>query len=250
MKRYAIARVKEECMQGEHSQQFTQYVQAKYSKYGYRKNRTIEYNPESQENHYRWVENIGEGLRHVGASHDIVRLNHTGWFTDDVFQETVHGSVYQLPARDGKAQYVPAVDDPCNDNCALVDFRSVTDDKEDAARWADSMAERYAEDEREYAAKDRAEQRGRDDGERCECRAAGGRSAAQGGCLMTSYTLGEIRNGTGFAKGARFVPLEDARELAEALHELLNLAAGNLDERQQADVVKLARVALWKVGEL
>lgn len=71
----------------------------------------------------------------------------------------VHGEVYQLPARDGEPQYVPAVNDPCNDDCACIDFRSVTNDKEECARLADQMAESWAEREREYQAKQDAEKR-------------------------------------------------------------------------------------------
>lgn len=141
------------------SAQLDAYIKRKYSQYGYPKQRAIEYNPESEENHYRWVEHVSDGLRKVGDAHDIIRLNHTGWYTDEDFGETVKGTVYRLPARGGVEQFVPAMDDPNNDDSALVDFRSVTDCKEDAARWADSMAERFAEAEREYRAKDAAEQR-------------------------------------------------------------------------------------------
>lgn len=41
----------------------------------------------------------------------------------------------------------------------VADFHSLTDDKEDAARWADSMAEGYAEREREWQAKEEAKTR-------------------------------------------------------------------------------------------
>lgn len=103
---------------------------------------------------YRWVENITPALRFVGRSDEIVRLRHTGYYTNQFQDETVRGEVYQLPARNGKPQYVPAVSDPCNENCAYLDFRSVTTDKEDCARNADSMAECWAESEREYQAKE------------------------------------------------------------------------------------------------
>jgi hypothetical protein len=157
MKGYALSQLPERFQQGPKSKALTEYIQAKYSQYGYRRSKAIEYNPESKDNHYRWVENIGDGLRKVGDAHEIVkRLGHTGWFTNQFQDETVHGEVYQLPARGGIAQYVPAVNDPCNDDCACVDFTSVTDDKEDAARQSDSMAERWAEREREYQAEESA----------------------------------------------------------------------------------------------
>lgn len=145
------------------TQALEDYITRKYSTYGYRKGKHIAYNPEfvaeGSRDRYRWVENVSDGLRYVGASHDIINLNHTGWFADNFQDETIHGEVYQLPAREGKPQYVPAVSDPNNDNCACVDFSSVTDDKEDAARWADSMAEQWAEREREYQAKENQKQR-------------------------------------------------------------------------------------------
>jgi len=139
------------------------YIDRRYSKYGFKKVKAIEYNPEFKPEYstdrYRWVENVSMGLRKVGDSDDIIRLNHTGYFTDNFQDETVHGEVYQLPARNGALQFVPAVNDTCNDDCACLDFSSVTDDKEDAARWADSMAENWAENSREEQAKDAAEQR-------------------------------------------------------------------------------------------
>lgn len=127
--------------------------------------------PDPNGNRYRWVEHPGSGLRFVGKAHDIrgsgdgnipyfdrALIDHTGWFTDVFHDEKVAGEVYQLPTHDGKSMYIPAVEDPCNDG-ALLDFHSITDDLHDAIRWADSMAERYADDAREYSAKDTAEQR-------------------------------------------------------------------------------------------
>jgi hypothetical protein len=145
------------------TQALEDYISRKYSTYGYRTGKHIEYNleftAEGSRDRYRWVENVSDGLRFVGESDKIIRLNHTGWYSDNFQDETIHGEVYQLPAREGKPQYVPAVNDPNNDNCACVDFSSVTDDKEDAARWADSMAEHWAEREREYQAKEDHKQR-------------------------------------------------------------------------------------------
>ena len=139
------------------------YVTRKYSKYGYRRGKFIEYNraftPGQSRDSYRWVENVEDGLRKVGDSDDIVRMDHTGYYVDNFQDETVHGEVYQMPARNGVSQFVPAVNDPNNKGCACLDFSSVTDDKEDAARWADSMAEQWAEREREYQAKEDAKNR-------------------------------------------------------------------------------------------
>lgn len=145
------------------TQALEDYISRRYSTYGYRKGKHIEFNPEfiaeGTRDRYRWVENASDGLRFVGASHDIIKLGHTGWYNDNFQDETIHGEVYQLPARDGKPQFVPAVSDPCNENAACLDFSSVTDDKEDAARWADSAAEQWAERNREYLAKEDQKQR-------------------------------------------------------------------------------------------
>ena len=157
---YAMGRMPEEIMRKEHSARVREYLTRKYSEFGFKREHPITFNPEWTPEHsrdrYRWVENVSDGLRHVGASHDLVRLRHTGWFVNEFQDETVHGEVYQMPARGGVARYVPAVNDPDNDDCAVLDFHSVTDDKEEAARWADQMAENYAEREREYQAEERA----------------------------------------------------------------------------------------------
>jgi hypothetical protein len=80
---------------------------------------------------------------------------------DDCQDEIAVGGVWQLPAHDDAEQretYVYGVIDPNNDDCAWIDF-DTSGTKLDAARCADSMAERFAEEAREDAAKDRAEQR-------------------------------------------------------------------------------------------
>jgi hypothetical protein len=117
----------------------------------------IEYNPIIEParahnyNNVRWVENVSCGLRLVDFADKIAHLNHEGWFIDDDFQdETYRGVVYQLPARDGKAQYVYGYADPCNDDCALLCF-DVTDDKLEAANSADNFAESFAEEARDYS---------------------------------------------------------------------------------------------------
>lgn len=99
----------------------------------------------------RWVENVSDGLRRVGFADEINRMRHRGWFTDDDGDrdEVFRGSVYRLPARDGMPQFVYGYDDPCNDDCALLSFDPVADEKE-AARYADDVAESFAEAERDY----------------------------------------------------------------------------------------------------
>ena len=127
-----------------------------------------EWQPDGTRDRYRWIENASGGLRIVGAVHEIKPdwrpiVDHCGWHLDPWGDgETVHGAVLQLPARNGVAQYVPAIADPFNDDCYRCDFRSVTDDLRTAIYAADSMAEHYAEREREYqlneSAKLRAEE--------------------------------------------------------------------------------------------
>lgn len=106
----------------------------------------------------RWIEATETYMRDIGDAHQIIRLRHTGYYTDSFHEAVVVGAVFQLPARRGVTQYVPAVRDPHNKGAALADFSNLTESKEDAARAADSMAERYAEDERDTDARYQAEQ--------------------------------------------------------------------------------------------
>lgn len=153
----------ERFQRGPKSQVLSNYISRRYSAYGYRKEKAIGYNPEFQPEHtrdrYRWIENVSKGLRFVGTSHEINRRLPLGWFTDQWQDETVSGEVYQLPGRDGEPLFVPAVSDPCNPDSACLNFSSLTSDKEDAARWADHMAEMWAESERAFREKEEMEAR-------------------------------------------------------------------------------------------
>ncbi len=109
----------------------------------------IEYNPQSKSG-ARWIENVSNGLRFTGFCDEInTRIDHKGWFCDDHQGEVMRGAVYQLPARKGKTLYVAAYADPYNDDCALVSFETYAE-KEDAARAANYMAEKAAEESREH----------------------------------------------------------------------------------------------------
>lgn len=107
---------------------------------------------------WRWLEYASRGLRVRGASHDIARsedrpraIDHTGWFTDNVFQdETVHGVVIQLPTHKGKLRFLPAVSDPNESDSFFVDFSDLQSDLLECALCADRNAEIFAEYEREY----------------------------------------------------------------------------------------------------
>lgn len=137
-----------------------------------KRNNCIIYGPEfeSGSDRLRWIEHASRGLRVVGTAHDIAReegyrraIDHTGWHLDPWGDgDTVHGAVLQLPARDRAPRYVPAVSDPVNDDCYAVDFHAITDCKMDAARWADGLAEQYAEHEREYQLQESAKLRAED----------------------------------------------------------------------------------------
>ena len=169
---------------GPHTELMSKYLSRRFkaTSYGWwKREKAITYNPEWQPEGrkgelYRVVEYPNAGLRFVGKVHEIHwddgyrdnrpsvdgrrMIDHTGWYTEDepYQHETVCGLVYQLPSRDGQWLYVPAVSDANND-AATLDFHSITDDIRDAIRWADHMAKRYAEEEREYQRKDRAENR-------------------------------------------------------------------------------------------
>ena len=131
----------------------------------------------------RWIENpAANGLRfagwydEIGASRLYGRDRHTGWYLypDGDPNECARGCVYQLPARNGCPQYVPAVRmgserrkggwlDQCGSHTApaILYLNSIEEggkggadgDNSDAwgaAKVADSMAEHLAESEREY----------------------------------------------------------------------------------------------------
>lgn len=137
-----------------------------------KKKRHIRYGPEYvPEGHpfekWRWVENLSDGLRVMGPVHEInvpgqdqSAIRHTGWFTSDegYLDELCYGVVVRLPARDGVSRFVPGFRMPYEDNdCAVLDFHSVTEDLRQACRNADTMAEWVAEEAREDSRKYRLE---------------------------------------------------------------------------------------------
>lgn len=106
----------------------------------------------------RYVENLTGYFRNVEKASDIIRMDHTGWYVDNFQDSTCHGIVVQLPARNGKPVYLYGVTDPWNKNTGMIAWRQSewTDDKKEAARWADSQAEYYAEFCREDEARESA----------------------------------------------------------------------------------------------
>ena len=100
----------------------------------------------------RWIENVSKGWRLIGYADELNRsIQHTGWFTDeDGMGETLRGIVYKLPSRKGSPVYAVGYADPYNDDCARLEIVTHCDDDSEAASYADSIAERAAETEREY----------------------------------------------------------------------------------------------------
>lgn len=105
---------------------------------------------------------LAEGWRDVGYADEVYSgrlIDHRGWFihADGRTGETYRGHVWQLPARNGVPQYVAGYMEP-NDSkasgyvvlCASGGDLELFDDKDDAARAGDALAERMAEQEREY----------------------------------------------------------------------------------------------------
>jgi hypothetical protein len=102
----------------------------------------IEYNPENEKG-FRWVEKASQGLR-------VKTREETGWYIDSICCDVAYPSLVQIPARNGQARYFPAIADPCNDDCFLVDFSESFDDEKDAWTQANRTTESYAEECREY----------------------------------------------------------------------------------------------------
>lgn len=126
--------------------------------------------------HMRWIESpSAAGLRFVGYADELVRTGGNGYYTDDDCGDTVRGVVYQMAARDGCPVFVAGYDNADNgkadrDGPAAVSFDELFIGEQgdnqgggwsrdyntiqalrDAARAADGIAERMAEEAREYS---------------------------------------------------------------------------------------------------
>jgi hypothetical protein len=96
---------------------------------------------------YAWIEKPRDaGLRLVGYADEIVNLRHKGWYCDEHQDDLFRGVVYRLPHSRG---FIAGYADPWNDGPAFVCLELAEDGRQ-AAFWADSIAEREAESEREY----------------------------------------------------------------------------------------------------
>lgn len=119
----------------------------------------------------RWIENPEQyGMRLVGLAHEVApagysysrnAVEHEGWYTDPWQHETCCGVVYQVSGKDGRARYIAGMADPFGNDAAYLCLELIEGEKRDsdwesdfglrdAARAADSIAEQWAEDEREY----------------------------------------------------------------------------------------------------
>jgi hypothetical protein len=95
-----------------------------------------------------WYSHGGEQFRRewfADETPDGPRINHTGWFCDVHQEETARGIVARLPHGRYIAGYWMSV------NGERVYYPTLFDSARDAAMSADGLAERLAENEREYS---------------------------------------------------------------------------------------------------
>ena len=108
----------------------------------------------------RFYENAEQaGLRFVGWADESLRLRHTGWYSDNYAEETFRGAIFHLPSKRGQERFVAGYGESMNDGFVLDLSEVWNDDLIGAAREADRLAERAAEDAREYEAKESAKLR-------------------------------------------------------------------------------------------
>ncbi len=110
----------------------------------------------------------GSSLRFVGFADTIdgSGIDNQGWYCDNFQDEVFRAAIWQLPGRDGEAYYLAGYIEPWNDG-GLIDVGShyaasgdnCLEAMQAAARDADHMAMRFAEDSREADTKFQAEQR-------------------------------------------------------------------------------------------
>jgi hypothetical protein len=147
-----------------------------------------------------WCEQPDSYLRRVGFADEcgLRSIRHNGWYmSDDNWTgETARGVVFQLPGRDRKPRFISGIADPNNEGCAVLSLE-IFGEKEDAARNADSLAETYADNERDYQRAWRAGQEYSELGETI--------SEARGECLAL---IAEVKaNRAGIAKTPRICKL-------------------------------------------
>jgi hypothetical protein len=118
----------------------------------------------------RHVDDTGKaGLRFVGYADELARLDHTGWFTDEEQHGKFRGAVWQLAGKGKQSRIVYGYqewdgDSETNVGSALICTSTVlladmsdgnyslgsTDEVQNAATYADGLAESAADKAREY----------------------------------------------------------------------------------------------------
>lgn len=96
---------------------------------------------------YRWVEFISAlEWRAVGFADEIISsLRHRGWYADTHYDDVYRGIVYRLPGN----RFLFGYADPINPDCALL-ANCFSADAHEAARSADTIAQRFAERDRSF----------------------------------------------------------------------------------------------------
>ena len=120
-------------------------------------------------------------FREVGHADEVavesgcrMAIDHRGWYLDaivDGLTEVCRGHVLQLPARQGREQYIPAVTFSDSDGVIIWPL-DISDNKLEAARSADHYAKVRAEEERSYRIKEAASMRIEDLHEECKAAVA------------------------------------------------------------------------------
>lgn len=196
---------------------------------------------------YNYGEGLGTGrtpsrpFRFVGFADEVVRLRHTGWYADEHGDNLIRGVVFQIPARGGNPQYLAGCEWGESSRKGFdsgggwieIGRGDIYESKEDAARAADSIAERAAEAEREYQEAESA--RIREEEEEAERKAEeeeAEHSAKVAAALeRTLRAAGEVVNATGepgaLPTSSPLRPLIDGLE--EALEEYDSLTATPAD---------------------
>jgi len=99
------------------------------------------------------------GLRFAGWADESLRLRHTGWYADNYQEETFRGAIFRLPSKRGQERFVAGYGESMGGGFVLDLSEVWDDDLIGAAQEADRLAERAAEDAREFAAKEAANMR-------------------------------------------------------------------------------------------
>lgn len=106
---------------------------------------------------FNGIKAIEKTWRFTDYADKIISLQHTGWFADTYCDDIYRGVVVQLPARNGEYNYLAGYISSDTDEVRLTS--ELYHDKEEAARGADHLAEKDAEESKEFRTKDQAEQR-------------------------------------------------------------------------------------------